>query len=165
MFKLNTNFDEDSLLYSLTHFECDGHTVHTLTQWLPLPSLTSTVKSSLFTHAHSSLFSLAVKLHWCCIKCSYYINNGWTFSGQTSYISYIFMAFNKTITVALEHLKYNFYYMLLVANHIYTILFLIKPWPLHFINKRFFFNEAMYLDTFLEIFSWFPKGGNCLDGC
>ena len=31
--KLNTNFDADPLLYSLSHFECDGHTVHMLTQW------------------------------------------------------------------------------------------------------------------------------------
>ena len=33
MFKLNAKFDTDSLLYSLRHFECDGHTVHVLTQW------------------------------------------------------------------------------------------------------------------------------------
>ena len=53
MFKFNTKFVADSLLYSLSHFECDGHTVHMLTQQhLPLP-LSSTVKSSLFTHAHS----------------------------------------------------------------------------------------------------------------
>ena len=32
MFKLNANLDPDSLLYSLSHFECDGHTVHMLTQ-------------------------------------------------------------------------------------------------------------------------------------
>ena len=30
MFKLNAKFDADSLLYSLNHFECDGHTVHML---------------------------------------------------------------------------------------------------------------------------------------
>ena len=33
MFKLNTKFDADSLLYLLSHFECDSHTVHMLTQW------------------------------------------------------------------------------------------------------------------------------------
>ena len=33
MFKLNTKFEAHLLLYSLSHFECDGHTVHTLTQW------------------------------------------------------------------------------------------------------------------------------------
>ena len=32
MFKLNAKFDADSLLYSLSHFECDSHTVHMLTQ-------------------------------------------------------------------------------------------------------------------------------------
>ena len=41
------------------HFECDGHTVHMLTQWCLPPPLTSTVKVSLFTHAHSSPLSLA----------------------------------------------------------------------------------------------------------
>ena len=34
MFKLNTKFDADSSLYLLSHFECDGHTVHMLPQWL-----------------------------------------------------------------------------------------------------------------------------------
>ena len=53
MFKLNAKFDADSLLYLLGHFECDGHTVHMLTQQHLAPPLTSTVKSSLFTHAHS----------------------------------------------------------------------------------------------------------------
>ena len=48
--------------------------------------LTSTVKSSLFMHAHSSPLSLASKLHWCHTNCSHYIDNGWTFSGQTLYI-------------------------------------------------------------------------------
>ena len=63
MFKLNAKFDSDSLLYSFSHFECDGHPVHTLTQWRLTPILTSTVKSSLFTHAHSSPFSSPARLH------------------------------------------------------------------------------------------------------
>ena len=33
-----------------THFECDGHTVHMPTRRCLLPPVTSTVKSSLFTH-------------------------------------------------------------------------------------------------------------------
>ena len=37
MFKLNAKFDADWLLHSLSYFECDGHTVHTLTQWCLLP--------------------------------------------------------------------------------------------------------------------------------
>ena len=32
MFKLNAKFDADSLLYSLSHFECNSYTVHMLTQ-------------------------------------------------------------------------------------------------------------------------------------
>ena len=65
IFKRNTKFDADSLLYSLSHFECEGHTVHMLTQRHLLLPLTSRVKSSLFTHVHSSPLSLAARLHWC----------------------------------------------------------------------------------------------------
>ena len=55
MFELKAKFDADLLLYSLSHFECDGHTVHLLAQQCLLPPLTTTVKSSLFTctPAHS----------------------------------------------------------------------------------------------------------------
>ena len=59
MFKLNAKLDADSLFYLLSHFECDSHTVQILTQWCLPPPLTSTVKSSLFTHTHSSPLSLA----------------------------------------------------------------------------------------------------------
>ena len=48
-------------------------------------SVPSTVKSSLFTHAHCSPPCLAARLHRCCPNHSRYINNGWTFSRQTSY--------------------------------------------------------------------------------
>ena len=85
MFKLNAKFDADSLLYSFSHFECHGHTVHMLTQRHWLHPLTSTVKSSLFIYAHSSPLSLPARLHQCCTNYSRYINNGWTFSRQTSY--------------------------------------------------------------------------------
>ena len=85
MFKFNIKVDTDSLLYSLSHFECDSHTVHMLTPQHLRPSLTSTVKSSLFTHAHSSLLSLAARLHRCHANCCY-INNGWTSSRWTSNI-------------------------------------------------------------------------------
>ena len=82
MFKLKSYYDADSLLYSLSHFECNGHILHTLTQWRLLPPLTSTMKLSLFTHAYSSPLSLAARLYRCCTNCSCYINNGWTFSGD-----------------------------------------------------------------------------------
>ena len=85
MFKLNAKCDADSLLYSLSHFECDDHTVHMLTQWCLLPPLTSTVKSSLLVHVHSSPLSLVARLHWSCSNHYCCTNNGWTFSGQTSY--------------------------------------------------------------------------------
>ena len=82
IFKLNTKFGAYLLL---SHFECDGHTVHMLTLWHLLTSLTSTVKLSLFTHAHSSPLSLAARVYWCCTNHSY-INNGLTFSRQTLYL-------------------------------------------------------------------------------
>ena len=37
MFKLNATLDTDLLLYLLSHFECDGHAVHMLTQGDYLP--------------------------------------------------------------------------------------------------------------------------------
>ena len=40
-FKLNAKLDADLLLYLLGHFECDGHTVHMLTQRHLPPPLTS----------------------------------------------------------------------------------------------------------------------------
>ena len=83
MIKLNEKFHEDSLLYPLSHFGCEGrHAVHMLIQ---LPPLTSTVKSSLFTPVLSSPLSLAAWLHQCHTNCFHYINNGWTFSRQTLY--------------------------------------------------------------------------------
>ena len=81
MFRLNAKFDVDLLLYSLSHFDCNSHTVHMLIQWRLPPPLTSTVKSPLFTHVHSSPLSLAARLR--CANRSRYVNNGWTFSGQT----------------------------------------------------------------------------------
>ena len=79
VFKLNAKSDADSLIYTLSHFECSGHTVHMLTHWHLPPPLTSTVKSSLFTHVHSSPLSSAVRLHQCHANCSRYINSGCTF--------------------------------------------------------------------------------------
>ena len=63
MLKLNSKFDADLLLYLLSYFDCDGHTVHMLTQWHLFPTLSSTVKLSLFTHVHPSLISLSARLH------------------------------------------------------------------------------------------------------
>ena len=66
IFKLNAKSDADSLLYSLSHFECNGRTVHMLTRRRLLPPLTSTMKSSLFTQVYSSPLSLAARLHQRC---------------------------------------------------------------------------------------------------
>ena len=48
MFKLNTKFGANWLFCLLSHFECDDHTVHMLTQQHLLPPLTSRLKLSLF---------------------------------------------------------------------------------------------------------------------
>ena len=85
IFKLNAKFDTDSLTYLLSHSECNSHTGHMLTQQCLSSPLTSTVELSLFTHAHSCPLALAARLHQCHTNCSCYINNGWTFSRQTSY--------------------------------------------------------------------------------
>ena len=69
------------------YFECDSHTVHMLTQQHLPPPLTNTVKSSSFTHAHSSALFLAARLHQCHANHSHYINNGWTFSKQTLFFN------------------------------------------------------------------------------
>ena len=90
MFKLNAEYAADSLLYSLSHFERNYHTIHMFNQWHLPPPLTSTVMSSLFTHVHSSPLSLAARLHPHCPNRSHYINDGWTFSGQNTYL-YIYM--------------------------------------------------------------------------
>ena len=69
----------------LSNFEWEGCTVHMPTPRCLPPSLTSTVKSSLFTHVHSSSFFLAARLHQCCVN-HFHINNGWTVSGQAFYL-------------------------------------------------------------------------------
>ena len=74
MFIPQVIFDADSLLYSLSHFECDGHTVHMLTQGHLPPPRTSIMKLSLFTHVHSNPLSLAARFHWCGANCSHFIN-------------------------------------------------------------------------------------------
>ena len=52
------------------------------------PHWVSTMKLTLFMHLHSSPFSLAARLHQWCANRSCYINNGSTFSRQTSYIPF-----------------------------------------------------------------------------
>ena len=54
-----------------------------LTQRHLQPPLTSTVKLSLFMLVHSSTLSLAARSYRCHANRSCYINNGWTFFGQT----------------------------------------------------------------------------------
>ena len=69
--------------------------VHMFTQWCLLPPLTSPVKLSLFTHVHPSPRSLAARLHQCHANSFHYINNDWTFSGQTSYMYFLILHINN----------------------------------------------------------------------
>ena len=131
MFKLNLKFDGVSLLFSLRHFECDGHTVQILTQRRLLTPLTSTVKLSLFTHAHSSPLSLAARLHQCCSNHSRYINNSWTFSRQTSL--YIVCSYINILCTYALHIVcvYVFIYFVYIDRYctcvyvcIYTLIYI-----------------------------------------
>ena len=84
MSKLDPESDADLLLCWLSHFECDGHTAHMLTQQCLPPPLTSTVNrhhSPMCIPGHSPWLP-----YWCCTNCSCYINNGQTFSRHISYI-------------------------------------------------------------------------------
>ena len=101
MFKLNAKLDADSLLYSLSHFECDGHPVNMVTQQCLLPILTSRAKSSLFIHTHSRPLSWAASLHRYRENCSHYINNDWSFSRQTS--TYIRNKYNQNFIHNARH--------------------------------------------------------------
>ena len=86
MFMLSAKLDADSLLYSLSCFECYGHGVHMLTQQCLPPPLTSTVKYIVHSCAfQSTLLGCQVTsvLHMLHNPFSSYCNGG-PFSGQTS---------------------------------------------------------------------------------
>ena len=87
IFKLNAKFGADSLLCWLSYFECDGHTVHVLTQWCLLPPWL-VHWGRRHSHMHILVHSpwlpgyMDVAQTWANHSCC--INNGWTFSKQTS---------------------------------------------------------------------------------
>ena len=85
MFKLNAKPNADLSLYSLSHFECGTHA-----PWRANTTSTDYNSETVIVHtcAYSSPLSSAARLHQCRVNCSCYINNGWNFSGQTSYIRY-----------------------------------------------------------------------------
>ena len=79
MFKPNAKFEQIHCSTCSVILSAMATQVHMLTQWCVPPPLTSTVKLSLFMHAHSSPLSL---LHRCRTNCSFYVNNGWTFPNR-----------------------------------------------------------------------------------
>ena len=143
MFKLNIKFDTDSLFYLLSHFECDSHTIHMLTQQcLPSP-LTSTVKLSLFTHVLSSPFSLAAELYRCHPNSSRFSNSGWIFPRQTSYMNafvnvyvkgYVFVfppPWKTSELFFLAQLDRKLFYIFKTSTFLYTLL--ISKWLWNFL--------------------------------
>ena len=73
--------ERSSLIHNLMKIHCSARSVilnvmATRCQCLmpSIPPLTSMVKSSLFTHVHSSSLSLAARLHQCRTNHSHYIN-------------------------------------------------------------------------------------------
>ena len=118
MFKLHTKFDADSYLYLLSHFECDSHTVHMLTQWVYHSLLATIVKLLLFTHAHPSLLSLAARLHGCPANSSCYINNGWTFPDRPLSILYFTCMHTHTYTHIYNRIYIYIYYFKELAQAI-----------------------------------------------
>ena len=63
-----SSLTQNLMLYLLSHFECDGHTVRVLAQQHQPPPLTGTAKLLLLMYVHWSPLSLAAGLHWCCTK-------------------------------------------------------------------------------------------------
>ena len=137
MFKLNSKFDTDSFLYSLSHFESNGHTVHMLTHQCLPPTLTSTETPSLFTHAHSSPLSLAARLHRCHANCSHYINNGWAFSAQTWYVCFHQTPSQPTIQTSIGPPTHKVTTQLL-TTHTYAYLLIYMSPTCSFKNKSFY---------------------------
>ena len=86
MVKLNAKFDADLLLCLLSHFECYNHTIHVLTQWHLLPN------GQVQCTSHCSHMCIPVHRPWLSGHVNiaqnilHYINNGWTFSRQSSYV-------------------------------------------------------------------------------
>ena len=98
MFKLNTKFDTNSLLCSLSNFKCNGHTVHMLTQRCLPPSLTSTVKSALFMHTHSSPLSLAARMSYKAFS----LYQQWLDFFQTDFVYKIYLLQNWQLQLKLQ---------------------------------------------------------------
>ena len=79
MFKVNTKFECRFIALLAQSFWIGwSHSTHSHSTVSTAP-LTTTVKSSLFTHVHSSPLALAARLHQCHTNCSCHINNSWTF--------------------------------------------------------------------------------------
>ena len=109
------------------------HSIHLTQLWL-LPPLTNTVKSSLFTHAHSSPLSLAARINRRGANCSHYINNGWIFPRQTSYTYMNICLYRYTYVDDQVAISVHFHNGPAIANlsnttvHIYVGLLVVSFW-------------------------------------
>ena len=188
MFKCNAKSDAYLSLYSLSHFECNRHTVHMLTRWYLPPPLTSTAKLSLLTQAHSSPLALATRLHQCHSNHSHCINNSWTFSRSTSYSAFLLvlcfifkkllprsmsknvssMFYSRSFTVSILTFKplIHFELTFLCMRYVSSFIFLHVE---HHLLKRSLISHCMFLQhcgksvdcTYVEFFlnSLFPSIG------
>ena len=80
---------------------------------------------------------LASRLHWCCTNCSHCINNGWAFSGQTSYMC-VYITYNTYYLVQelYMYIIYNVYISYTYNNPSFRALHykLSFSWNYSFIN-------------------------------
>ena len=80
--------------------------------------------------------SLAARLHWCHTNHSHYINNGWTISRQTPYIS----VFTST---------YFIYLLMYLYSHIYLLIIqtLLSIWNISYIYTYIYMCIYIYIYT------------------
>ena len=143
MSKLNVKFDADLLLYLLSHFEYDSHTVYMLTQWhLPLP-LTSTVKSSLSMHAHSSPLLLAAKLYQYHSNCSFMLTMAWLFLDRLHILIFLyFISFKIYYSILQFSFSKPFSFTLLLLWIMNMFSTSVVPWPF-LLHESFFYHIGL----------------------
>ena len=93
------------------------------------------MKSSLFTHAHSSPLSLAARLHQYYMNHFRYVNNDWTFSGQTLHVQEKVVFIGFTTILSLRHPLGALEYMPLGQGAHPVILFLCLRFSSVFLLK------------------------------
>ena len=143
-----------------------------LTQQCLLPTLTSTMKLSLFTHVHSSPLSLAVRWHQCHANLSHYINKDWTFSDRLHILREYDWIMIKCILFHFTNGRTGLYLFLRIeiVSHWKYILFLNQLMVFIFINVRqeYLFLRSVYCRLHCDFFNMKnmdPSSQFCLSVC